>query len=634
MTIVQNKGGSRMYFRRTEKKKKTDSQKAKISRQNVRPSNSTRHLLAAIADPGGASPADVLELQKKLGNQTTVGVLGAEKPLSDRFNSAVQAARGTGEKMPPSLREQAGRGLHFDFSGVRLHTGEQADTLSRQIGAKAFTVGSDIFFTHGAFSPSSPDGQRILRHELTHVVQQKGQSAAHLHLGARNNDHEREAQRVSQGSCPASLGSAPAGSVQRTGRLGLDIPEDTQPLTDPGSTIENFPMVDSANTVIPLVHSGEGMKPDGFFKPNNMDEDQPSTMAARAVGSSRLDQWLGLGTHSNDQFADYRAHGEGLIGSESQTVNGVHANQVPVDTFKGATTQRGLSNLQLVDAISGQRDRKDENTMIGGGGDVTGIDHDISFGSSGQKKLTELEGSYNHPDAAKIVGSPLTGTFDKYAGLPSHVDAGAAASILRHKGGDLGRVLNNSQSEQKLSPQEVQEAQARYKIVKRYVKKGIAGTDNAGERLNGMQISPDKATKWRGKYANMGIAGPKIVDQWNDQTFQDQMRETGEIVNAPRARQVPGMSSFAQQAANRSYLQRIVRSRTPFQGAAHGQTRDHTGLLGGNTHSGGTLPPVPAQNNQAPALPVNPVNQPPARSRFAKVPGMKKLKGLLDKFRN
>ena len=59
-----------------------------------------------------------------------------------------------------------------DFGGVRVHADSSADGLSRSMQAKAFTVGSDIFFARGQYQPSSTSGQRLLAHELTHTVQQ------------------------------------------------------------------------------------------------------------------------------------------------------------------------------------------------------------------------------------------------------------------------------------------------------------------------------------------------------------------------------------------------------------------------------------------------------------------------------
>jgi hypothetical protein len=59
-----------------------------------------------------------------------------------------------------------------DFSHVRVHTGGRADSTAKAISAKAFTAGSDIVFATGQYSPESHEGQHLLAHELTHVVQQ------------------------------------------------------------------------------------------------------------------------------------------------------------------------------------------------------------------------------------------------------------------------------------------------------------------------------------------------------------------------------------------------------------------------------------------------------------------------------
>ncbi|MEM7036868.1 MAG: DUF4157 domain-containing protein, partial [Bacteroidota bacterium] len=61
-----------------------------------------------------------------------------------------------------------------NFNDVRIHDDSSAHDLSASIGAKAFTVGNDIFFGAGHFSPTTNAGQTLLAHELTHTVQQTG----------------------------------------------------------------------------------------------------------------------------------------------------------------------------------------------------------------------------------------------------------------------------------------------------------------------------------------------------------------------------------------------------------------------------------------------------------------------------
>jgi hypothetical protein len=52
------------------------------------------------------------------------------------------------------------------------YTGPTADSLNQQLGAQAFTHGADVYMGAGKYAPGSSDGQRLLAHELTHVVQQ------------------------------------------------------------------------------------------------------------------------------------------------------------------------------------------------------------------------------------------------------------------------------------------------------------------------------------------------------------------------------------------------------------------------------------------------------------------------------
>jgi hypothetical protein len=65
-------------------------------------------------------------------------------------------------------------GTGTDLSLVRLHhTGAEAERACRALRARAFTVGSDIYFGAGAFAPHTPAGLRLLAHEVAHVVQQR-----------------------------------------------------------------------------------------------------------------------------------------------------------------------------------------------------------------------------------------------------------------------------------------------------------------------------------------------------------------------------------------------------------------------------------------------------------------------------
>ncbi len=95
---------------------------------------------------------------------------------STDLESSIQNARGSGQALEPNLQEEMGQAMGADFSGVRVHTDAQSDQLNKSIQAKAFTTGQDVFFRQGAYVPSSRNGQELIAHELTHVVQQNGKA--------------------------------------------------------------------------------------------------------------------------------------------------------------------------------------------------------------------------------------------------------------------------------------------------------------------------------------------------------------------------------------------------------------------------------------------------------------------------
>jgi hypothetical protein len=87
-----------------------------------------------------------------------------------------------------------------DFSKVRIHADSRASESARSVNALAYTVGNDVVFDRGRYTPSSEQGKQLLAHELTHVMQQRGGSHGHgqLAVGPTNDVSEREAERASE----------------------------------------------------------------------------------------------------------------------------------------------------------------------------------------------------------------------------------------------------------------------------------------------------------------------------------------------------------------------------------------------------------------------------------------------------
>lgn len=88
----------------------------------------------------------------------------------------IQALRGGGQPLPESVLSFFELRFGYDFSEVRIHTGPAAEESARGVNALAFTVGHDIVFGAGQYTPETAAGKRLLAHELTHVLQQGGTS--------------------------------------------------------------------------------------------------------------------------------------------------------------------------------------------------------------------------------------------------------------------------------------------------------------------------------------------------------------------------------------------------------------------------------------------------------------------------
>jgi hypothetical protein len=89
---------------------------------------------------------------------------------STDIESQLSCSKGGGSPLPDEVRSFMEPRFGADFSQVRVHTGGEAVQMNKELGAQAFTHGSDIYFGVG----KSPAISELTAHELTHVIQQKG----------------------------------------------------------------------------------------------------------------------------------------------------------------------------------------------------------------------------------------------------------------------------------------------------------------------------------------------------------------------------------------------------------------------------------------------------------------------------
>jgi len=104
--------------------------------------------------------------------------LGGDTTAPSSLQSSLQQSKGGGQSLDASTNEFMSNSIGADFSQVKVHTDNNAIQMNRQLNARAFTNGSDVYFNQGQYDTQSSEGKHLLAHELTHVVQQGSKNAS------------------------------------------------------------------------------------------------------------------------------------------------------------------------------------------------------------------------------------------------------------------------------------------------------------------------------------------------------------------------------------------------------------------------------------------------------------------------
>jgi hypothetical protein len=99
---------------------------------------------------------------------------GGERDVDPSILNVLGASSSSGSPLPRDMRSFMEPRFKADFSGVRIHTDQDAARLAAHLAARAFTVGRDIYFAAGEFQPNKAEGWELVAHELTHTLQQGG----------------------------------------------------------------------------------------------------------------------------------------------------------------------------------------------------------------------------------------------------------------------------------------------------------------------------------------------------------------------------------------------------------------------------------------------------------------------------
>jgi hypothetical protein len=127
-------------------------------------------------DPAGP----LRELVSGVGNHAFGGAVARQGhgilpsgEVAPEVQSTISSTRGSGTTLDSSVTQKLSPSLG-DLSDVRVHTDSTAHDLNHAVSARAFATGTDVYFAQGEYKPNTSDGDKLIAHELAHVVQQRG----------------------------------------------------------------------------------------------------------------------------------------------------------------------------------------------------------------------------------------------------------------------------------------------------------------------------------------------------------------------------------------------------------------------------------------------------------------------------
>ncbi|WP_414551377.1 eCIS core domain-containing protein [Anabaena sp. CCY 0017] len=134
------------------------------------------------------------------------------------LESRLASQKGSGSPLDEQTRSFMEPRFGNDFSSVRVHTDSSSVQMNQELGAQAFTHGSDVYFGAGKYNPGVDDGKRLLAHELTHVVQQTGavQPKSNPHQAFKQNKIQTKALFTSSPEAQSVIQSKKQGSQEST----------------------------------------------------------------------------------------------------------------------------------------------------------------------------------------------------------------------------------------------------------------------------------------------------------------------------------------------------------------------------------------------------------------------------------
>jgi hypothetical protein len=155
-------------------------------------------------EPAEDPAAPLHQLVSNVGNRAFGGAIARTQgagimdsgEVHPSVQSKIDSTRGSGASLDSGVADRLSPSLG-DLSDVRVHTDATAHDLNHAVSARAFATGTDVYFARDQYKPNTSDGDRLIAHELAHVVQQRGApTSGPLTVSMPGDAMEREADSV------------------------------------------------------------------------------------------------------------------------------------------------------------------------------------------------------------------------------------------------------------------------------------------------------------------------------------------------------------------------------------------------------------------------------------------------------
>ena len=205
------------------------------------------------------------EEDEKTPTLQTKSAAHASPSVKPSIASSINRMQGGGTQLPKPVRAYFEPRMGADFSQVRVHNDAHAADTAKSINARAFTVGRNIAFGAGEYSPDTTFGRKLLAHELTHVVQQENAIRkiqrdaipANLKLPCKWGDYTFEESKIAGVRILISMAAADRKSLPPLKQIAAQIESDNKIISDPKYQVKTC--IISPNTTRFALYMGEAV---------------------------------------------------------------------------------------------------------------------------------------------------------------------------------------------------------------------------------------------------------------------------------------------------------------------------------------------------------------------------------------